>query len=121
MALAQPPPHGVTGLQVAGRQYVSKRWVWMRLHANTSAMKTLASLGTWMTKRGELQFSAQQWTADDQYNFEDQQRVNWPGDAVLEKLPAFEFWTGDTGTWLWHGIMLKDRQSHTVFIMAYGD
>ena len=38
MVFGRPVPDGVTDLQVAGRHYFIREWVWMRFHATDAAL-----------------------------------------------------------------------------------
>ena len=92
----------------------------MRFQANPAAMKSLAALGTPLSGSDATRLVGWRWSADDRYDDADERRVGWPSAEVLAGLPSFEFYTGDTGTWLWHVVIFEDRQSHIVYVESDG-
>ncbi|MGI4790967.1 MAG: hypothetical protein ACRYFS_19230 [Janthinobacterium lividum] len=121
MVLGQPPPPGVTSLQVSGRHYVIKRWVCMHFQATPSAMKSLASLGTPISSAETKNFLNENWTANQRYDAGDREKVNWVKVEAIARPHGSEFYMTKNSPWTWHGVIVFDYPNHTVYIQAHGD
>lgn len=117
--LGRPLPQGVSHLQVAGRAYKGKHWVWITFQATEQALTALTQNPTPVTP-DSLTYSywiERSYAAHPRYNQEDKARVSWREPITIEAKDVFQV-SGFGDGWGWGGYMVVDKQNHTVYVHA---
>ena len=93
----------------------------MRFQATPSAMKSLATFGSPISRAETQQFLHDRGNPNKRYDEVDRQKVNWGNVNHIAHPMAYEFFTTKSSPWLWQGIIVCDYPKHEVYIQAHGD
>jgi hypothetical protein len=117
--LGKPVLKGVSRLQVTGRAYRGKHWVWVTFQATDQALATLTQDAAPVTPDSPTYsyWIERSYAAHPRYNQEDKAKVRWREPITIPAKDVFQI-SGFGDGWGWGGYMVVDRQNHTVYVHA---
>jgi hypothetical protein len=123
MVLSKPPSSDISRIQVSGRHYFIKRWAWLRVQGNASALASLESIAkegehlTWT----EMQQEMKAWRSPNpHYDSADHAAVGWSDLNRVAHPVCYRIFLGNNDPWLWHCFFVFDHANNTVYMQVDG-